>query len=171
MTEPQEPYVAAPATAPVATTPAAVEVGPSGAGIAVRIVLTVLGAAAMIVGAFLDWGGGTKGTEIEWRAFYDTNAAGGGTVGFVTSVGMVFIVLGLLALLGLAFRTGWLTRVAGALGLVAAVLITITLYRAGEGLSFWGIGFWTSALGSLVALIGGFFGSRPRVVATTVPAY
>jgi hypothetical protein len=167
-TDPTAQPVAAPSA--TATVPAAVEVGPSGGGIAARIALTLVGAAAMIVGAFLEWGGGTAGTEVEYRAFFDTDAGGGETVGFATSAGFVLIVLGLLALLGMAFRTGWLTRLAGALGLVALVLLVVTLYRADESLSFLQIGFWVSAAGSLVALIGGFLGSRPRVVATSVPA-
>jgi hypothetical protein len=171
MTTPQTDPTAQPvATVPAETVPAAVEVGPSGGGIAGRLILTVLGAAGMIVGAFLEWGAGAAGTEVEYRAFFDTDAAGGETVGFATSAGFVLIVLGLLALLGMAFRTGWLTRLAGALGLVALVLLVVTLYRADETLSFFQIGFWLSAAGSLVALIGGFLGSRPRVVATSVPA-
>ncbi|MGH2661860.1 MAG: hypothetical protein ACRDH8_03430 [Actinomycetota bacterium] len=162
-----------PTAQPVATTataPAAVEVGPSGGGIALRMALTVLGAAGMIVGAFLKWGAERIGTEVEFRAFFDTEAVGGPTVGFATSTGFALIVLGLLALLGMAFRTGWLTRLAGALGLVALVMLVITQYQADETLSFFQIGFWVCAAGSLVALIGGFLGSRPRIVATSVPA-
>jgi hypothetical protein len=158
------------ATGPVATAPAAVEVGPSGGGIALRMALTVLGAAGMIIGAFLEWGADRIGTEVEFRAFFDTDAVGGPTVGFATSAGFVLIVLGLLALLGMAFRTGWLTRLAGALGLVALVMLVITQYQADETLSFFQIGFWLCAVGSVVALIGGFLGSRPRIVATSVPA-
>lgn len=167
---PLDPTAQPVATGPVAMAPAAVEIGPSGSGIALRMILTVLGAAGMIVGAFLEWGADRIGTEVEFRAFFDTDAVGGPTVGFVTSAGFVLIVLGLLALLGLAFRTGWLTRLAGALGLVALVMLVITQYQADETLSFFQIGFWLCAAGSLVALIGGFLGSRPRIVATSVPA-
>ena len=170
---PTDPTAQPVATAPVsstATVPAALEVGPSGGGIAGRLILTVLGAAGMIVGAFLEWGAETIGTEVEYRAFFATDAAGGETVGLATSAGFVLIVLGLLAVLGMAFRTGWLTRLAGALGLVALVLFVVTLYRADQSLGFLQLGFWLCAAGSLVALIGGFLGSRPRVVATSVPA-
>jgi hypothetical protein len=152
-------------TAPPATAPgaASVEVGPSGGGVAARIVLTILGAAGMIAGAFLAWGGDATGTEVEFKVFYSTEV--GGQSGIASSAGLVFIVLGLLALLGLAFRTGWLTRLAGALGIVAAVLVVISAYRADESITFFELGFWLCAGGSLVALIGGFLGSRERVVA------
>lgn len=163
------PPAAPPAAAPAATAPtsAAVEVGPSGAGVAARIVLTIIGAAGMIAGAFLAWGGGAAGTEFEFRVFYSTQIRG--EAGIATSAGLVFIILGLLALLGMAFRTGWLTRLAGALGVIAAVLVVISAYRApGEAtISFFELGFWLCAGGSLVALIGGFLGSRERVVART----
>jgi hypothetical protein len=161
---------AAPAAAPVATTPAAVEVGPSGGGVATRMILTILGAAGMIFGAFLPLAFDLAGTETPFRLLFSTE--GGDAAGIASSAGAVLIVLGLLALVGLAFRTGWLTRLAGALGLVTLVLLVITMMRGDFGdIGTFQIGFWISALGSLLALIGGFFGSRPRVVATSVPAY
>jgi hypothetical protein len=159
------PQTAPTTAAPAATAPgaASVEVGPSGAGVAARIVLTILGAAGMIGGAFLTWGGDAVGTEVEFKVFYSAEA--GAESGIVTSAGLVFIVLGLLALLGMAFRTGWLTRLAGALGVVAGVLVIISIYRADQSITFFELGFWLCAGGSLVALIGGFLGSRERVVA------
>ncbi len=159
-------------TAPVAaapTTAAAVEVGPSPGGLTTRLLLTILGAAAMILGAFLEWLNEASGTEITYRVFFSTDATAGES-GLIASAGFVLIVLGLLALLGTAFRTGWLTRLAGALGLVALVLLVISTYGADGTVGNLGPGFWLSALGSLLALIGGFFGSRPRVVATSVRA-
>jgi hypothetical protein len=137
------------------------------------MILTIVGALAMIGGAFLVWAQGVRGTEIHWEAFFSTEAQGGADVGIATSAGMVLVVLGLLAVLGLAFRTGWLTRLAAALGLVALILLTVSLFRADTdlGLGFWDLGYWICVAGSLLALIGGFLGSRPRVVATSVPAY
>ena len=70
-------------------------------------------------------------------------------------------------MLGLAFRSGWLTRIAGALGIVGFVLVAIELFRANGGQALQA-GAWVALAGSVVALIGGFFGTR-RVV-TTVPA-
>jgi hypothetical protein len=144
-----------------------------GGTLVTRMVLTVLGGAAMILGAFLDWfpadqagGVGTEGTATSWSAFYSTDNPFGAS--FFASAGFVAIVLGVLALLGLAFRTGWLTRTAGALGIVAIVLYAITLYRvpgADYGLGEIGLGAWLVVGGGVLALIGGFMGTR--TVATT----
>lgn len=176
---------ATPAAPP--TTTAAVDVGPSAGGLSARIVLTLLGAAGMILGAFLNWFNfgdavppgvdvpGTAGIEWNWSILYSTEDPFDAS--FFSSIGFVVIVLGLVALLGLALRTGWLTRLAGVLAIVVVVLYAITLYRvpaeeAGpEGLSIAeiGIGAWIVAAGGLVVLIAGFLGSR-RVVSANVPA-
>ncbi len=94
----------------------------------VRMVLTILGAAAMIVGSFLAWvlnttNGSLVGTELPLRSFYRPVFAQGSS--FVSSPGAVMILLGLIALLGMAGWGGWLTRIAGALGIIALVLIVI----------------------------------------------
>ena len=171
---------------PPATTTAAVDVGPSAGGLSLRIVLTLIGAAGMILGAFLAWFSfgdapagadlpGNKGIEMSWKILYTPD---GGTStypfdnSFFTSIGFVTIILGLLALLGLALRTGWLSRLAGALAIVVVVLYAITLYRVPDAdlsISDFGIGVWVVAAGGLIVLIGGFLGSR-RIVSATVPA-
>jgi hypothetical protein len=169
------------ATTTTAPAPAVVEGGPPAGGLTIRIILTLLGAAAMILGAFLDWfifevpegvdvGQDTAGINTSWSIFYSTDDPFGAD--FITSAGFVAIILGLLALLGLAFRTGWLTRIAGALAIIAIVLYAITLYRvedAGFTVADIGFGAWLVAAGGLIALIGGFFGSRRVITATTVP--
>jgi hypothetical protein len=133
-----------------------------GGTLATRMVLTVIGAAGMIVGAFLKWSDQADqiGTEIKVQELWSTNVSGESS--FVTSVGFVTIVLGLLALLGLAFRSGWLTRIAGALAIVVFVLYAITIYRVpGEsGVGNIGIGPWIVLAGGVLALIGGFMGTR-----------
>lgn len=176
----------APAAAP-ATTTAAVDVGPTVGGLSGRIILTLLGAAGIIIGAFLEWFSfgaeveaqagaagvdvpGGAGTDLSWSIFYSTDDPTGPS--FFASAGFVAIVLGLLALLGLALRTGWLTRLAGALAIVAIVLYAITLYRVPDqdlSISQVGLGAWVTLAGGLIVVIGGFLGSR-RVVAVNVPA-
>ena len=169
---------AAAVAAPAATTTAAVDVGPTAGGLSARILLTLLGAAAMIIGAFLDWfaapgdvpAPSSAGTSFSWSIFYSTDEPGGAS--FFASAGFVAILLGLLALLGLALRTGWLTRLAGVLAIVVIVLYTITLYRvedAGFSIAQIGLGAWIVAAGGLIVLIAGFLGSR-RVVSANVPA-
>jgi hypothetical protein len=135
----------------------------SAGGVAGRIGLTALGAVGLIVGAFLDWlgGGPSKGIDVEVPVFWTTDIAG--EAGFVTSAGFAVIILGLLALLGLAFRSGWLTRLAGALGLVAFVLFTITTYRAEGSIGDLGIGMWVILASSLLILVAGFLGTRRMV--------
>ena len=133
----------------------------------VRFVLTLGGAGMLIVGALLDWVKGAPGIELSWRAFIQTTFSTR-TSTFLTTAGFVMVALGLIAVLGLAPRTGWLTRVAGALGIVAFVLFVIQLFRSG-GYQALAPGVWLCFAGAIVALIGGYFGSRTVVVAGPPP--
>jgi hypothetical protein len=133
-----------------------------------RLLLTLAGAAAMIVGAFGPWSANLAGTELTNRALVQTTFT---TSTFLLSIGAIAIGLGLLAVVGLAFRSGWLTRLAGALGIVLSVLYAIELFRVPgpfpTGTVGWGV--WTFLGGSIVALIGGFLTTRtPQVVAADV---
>jgi hypothetical protein len=121
----------------------------------VRLILTIAGAAAMILGAFLEWVNGHDGVDLAFRAYYRPVFANSA---FLMSAGAVMILLGLIALVGLADWGGSLSRIAGALGIVAFVLILISMGRVagmelpndiGEGLVW-------SVAGSIVVLIGGF---------------
>jgi hypothetical protein len=162
----------------VETRPAAVDVRPTAGGLTARIILTVLGAAGMIIGAFLPWLAfeaeeipptvGLGGIDLKNSIFYSVDDPSGAT--FIGSAGFVAIVLGVLALLGLAFRTGWLTTLAGVLGIVGFAAVLITLYRVPEaslGVGNVGIGLWIVLAGSVIAVIAGFFGARPRAVTST----
>jgi hypothetical protein len=166
----------------VAAAPVAVDVHPTAGGLATRLVLSVLGAAGMIIGAFLPWfrfgegeappGIGLTGIEVSNSIFYSTDDPFGAS--FVESAGLAAIILGVLALLGMAFRSGWLTSVAGVLGIIAFALVLISLYRvpdAGFDVSNVGIGLWVVLAAGVVALIGGFFGTRPTAVASTTARY
>lgn len=155
--------------------PAAVDVRPTAGGLTIRLVLSVLGAAGMIIGAFLSWfrfgegevppGIGLTGIDVSNSVFYSTDDPFGAS--FIGSAGLVAIILGLVALVGMALGSGWLTSLAGALGMVAFVLVLITLYRVEDAafdVSNVGIGLWLVLAGGILALIGGFFGARPRAV-------
>jgi len=148
------------APAPVART--------STLGLMARIVLTLVGAAGMILGPFLAWAREVRAIDLDVRALYRTTFAQN-TTNFLATVGFVMIALGLLALVGLAARSGWLTRLAGALGIVTFVLFVIELYRA-AGSQSPGPGAWISLAGSVVALVGGFLGTRTAVVTAVPPA-
>lgn len=159
---------------PAAGAPVAYQSGTSLAGLITRIILTVIGAAALILGGFLTWyrpraAGGLRiaGTDLDGRAYYTVALTR--APHFVSSAGAVMILLGLLALVGLAPRTGWLTRLVGALGIVGFVLYVITLARAavpGGTLATIGTGAWVCLAGGVICLAGGFSGTR-RVVRTT----
>lgn len=145
--------------------PPAVDIGPSPGGLVVRLLLSALGAAGMIVGAFLPWAFDDAGTSVEPVVFYSTDVQAQASL--LTSAGGIVILLGLLALVGMALRTGWLTSLMGALGIVAAVLVLITLYRlpVEVGIADVQVGLWLILAGGVLALIGGFFGARPRTAA------
>jgi hypothetical protein len=137
-------------------------------GVAARVALTLIGAAGLIVGSFLHWftDSGVKSTKIPVKIFWSTNIQSA-NASFVASAGFVTIVIGLIALLGLAARTGALTRLAGVLGIVAFVLFVITLYRVKQPnltIGDVGVGMWIILAGGVVALVAGFFGSRSVVM-------
>ncbi|MGZ5213619.1 MAG: sugar:proton symporter [Actinomycetota bacterium] len=134
------------------------------AGIGARIALTLLGAAGLIVGAFLDWTTSIQGTKLDLRAFWTTNLRSTGT--FVATVGFVMIVVGLVAVVGLAMGSGWLTRLAGAVAVVGFVLFAIEVYRSSADDTI-GVGAWVALAGGIVTLIAGFFGPRQVITAPT----
>jgi hypothetical protein len=133
--------------------------------IAARTVLTVLGAAGLIVGAFLDFVDGIVGTRLSWSIFYRADITETGS--FFRTVGVVMIALGLVALIGLAMHSGWLTRLAGVLGIIGVVLVGIGVYRVAGGQTM-DVGVWICLAGSVLALIGGFFGV-PRTSVIRIP--
>jgi len=127
-------------------------VGPT--GVTSRILLTALGAAGLIVGAFLDWTRDTQGTHVSWRALYQDTF--GGTNDIVQSIGGISILVGLLAVLGLADASGWLTRLAGAVGIIGSVLVIIQIQRSSDhGLQ---VGLWFALVGSVLCVLAGWAG-------------
>jgi len=133
--------------------------------IAARTVLTVLGAAGLIIGAFLDFVGGIAGTKLSWSILYRADITQ--TNSFFRTVGVLMIALGLVALVGMAMHSGWLTRLAGVLGIIGVVLVGIGVYRVPGGQTM-DVGVWICLAGSVLALIGGFFGV-PRSSVVTIP--
>jgi hypothetical protein len=138
------------------------------AALGVRFVLTLVGAAGLIISGFMDWIRDTSGVDLSIRSLWETRF--NTDSGFLQTVGFAVIVLGLLAILGLAPRTGWLARAAGALGIIVFVLFLIQVYRADQTVNDLQPGAWLCLAGAVVALIGGFFGTRTTVVTTATPA-
>jgi hypothetical protein len=120
------------------------------------VVLTLIASAVIIVGAFLSWVNSMAGTTLTIKAYYTTDF--GHATSFLASAGFVALVIGLVAIIGLAGSSGWLTRLAGALGIVGFVLIVIQVVRANAGVAAMGAGLWMLLAGGIVALVAGFLG-------------
>jgi hypothetical protein len=131
-------------------------------GVTSRVLLTVLGAAGLIFGAFLDWTRNLQGTHVSWKAVYQDTF--GTTNEIVQSVGGASILLGLLAVLGLADAGGWLVRVAGALGIVGSILFIIQVQDSSD--HSLQAGLWFALGGSVLCVIAGLsgFGARREVI-------
>lgn len=128
-----------------------------------RLLLTLAGCAAVIIAAFLDWTRGIAGTDLTNHSLVKIEFFAQSDI--VKSVGGIAILLGLVALVGLVDRTGWLTRLAGALGIVLFVLLAIEVYRSAQ--HSMQVGAWLALAGSVVLVIAGFLG-REIVEAPTV---
>ena len=119
----------------------------------------------MVISVFMDWARGNAATDISVRALWSTRFGHAGN-NWLTTIGAVIIALALIAIIGLAPRTGMLTSLAGALGIAVFVLFLVQLYRADFTVNDLDPGAWVALAGSIVALVGGFFGARTVVVAT-----
>jgi hypothetical protein len=119
--------------------------------VAGRAMFTLIGAAGLVVGAFLPWVRGIDGNQLALSALvrrpFETESSQLMTVGFVC------VLLGLLAVIGLA-TSGWLTRLAGALGIVVFILLLIQLYGVQPSV-LPGPGPWLVLAGGIVAVVGG----------------
>ena len=131
-----------------------------------RVLLTLVGGGLLIASAFLDWlgfEGAPEGTEVPIQFLW--SPAEREVPEFATSLGFVVILLGLIAILGLVPRTGWLTSLAGLLAIAVFVLSVVTLYRVGGegahlGIGEIAVGGWFVLGGGVLALIAGFIGRR-----------
>lgn len=134
--------------------------------LAVRVILSVGAAVLLLTGSFLEWAQGTEGSALAVQGYWETDA---GTAGFFSSAGLVTAICGAAIILGLAFKSGWLTRFAGAVALVAFTLVVIQLGREGslDSLLDVGTGLWLVLAGGVMALIGGFFPTTRTVSAAT----
>jgi hypothetical protein len=129
----------------------------------------------MIGGSFLVWlrRQSLTGVQLNHRIYYRLYFAKNGALHtaphsrFLTSAAIVTIALGVLALIGLVFRRGWLTSLAGLAAVAAIVLFALTLKRADvvphlrlrKNL---GVGSVVVAAGGVLAFVGGLVGVRRR---------
>lgn len=115
-----------------------------------RVLLTLVGAAGLIVGAFMDWIRGIPGTQLSLSALYKTPFVS--DTHLPVTVGFAVLALALVGVVGLA-TGGWLTRLAGALGIVIFILLFIQMYT-GHIHTLPGAGPWLVLAGGLVSAAG-----------------
>ncbi len=133
-----------------------------------RIAVTVVGGILLIVSGLVDWIKNLSGVNLTVKALFQSTFRRPNS--FVSSVGFVVIVLGLLALLGLAPRSGWLTRAAGALAVAVFVLFIIQVVSSDRGVSDMQAGPWLSLVGGIVTIVGGFVASNRARLLRRAPA-
>lgn len=128
---------------------------PNPGRVAARAVMTIVGAALLILSPWLDWIGSRAGTKTTIEAYWRSTL--GPADRFFESAGIVMIVLGALGLIGLAFKSGWLTRIVGILGIVALILFAIAMGRTNADIpGDVGPGLWVALAGSILLLVAGF---------------
>jgi vacuolar-type H+-ATPase subunit I/STV1 len=126
-----------------------------------RIVLTLLGGLLMISGATGPWVDDVAGVDLTYEGYVETVFGGdvasppeGLSTSFV-AVGLVAIILGVVAVLGVFSRTGMPTRMAGVLAVVLMLAFVFTVMDADVSL---GSGPLVVLAGAVLALLGGIAG-------------
>ncbi len=134
--------------------------GPAERGAAWRLGLSAVSGLALVASTFTPWGFNHKAYRIGADVLFTKDATV--RAGFLTSIGLLTLALGIVALAGLIPRRGWLTTVAGIAGAVIAIEFLIThLIRANFPRSQLDYG-WYLALLSFLAIPAGFVGTRPK---------
>lgn len=129
--------------------------------VVLRILLTVLGALVMVIGANGEWLNGLAGTDLTYEIYAETVFGGDvpsppeGLNTLFVSLGLVPMVLAVFVLLGLASRTGLLTRLAAGVALLLMIGFAITVATSDASL---GSGVYVVMLGAVLALVGGIVG-------------
>ena len=130
-----------------------------------RLVITVIGIAALVVGAFLDWQTSQPGYRLTNRSLLHNDFST--TSNMTRSVGAISVLIAAFALLALLDRTGWLTRLAGLAAVVLFAMFALQLYRhSGQhfdpALRAVGVGGWVTVGAGVVLLLGGLVRYRPK---------
>ena len=119
----------------------------------VRAILTLAGAAALVIAVFQPWIHGATGDSLAFEAYWKMNPAT--DANFWQSAGLLALGCALVGVLGLMTINGWITRLAGAVAIVGFGLIVIELARANATLpDDIGAGLWWMLGGGAAMLIG-----------------
>lgn len=117
-----------------------------------RVLFTVVGGAALVVAAFLDWSRDMTGVTLSNHSLINIDFLAQSDI--VRTVGGLAVVIGLVGMFGLVDRSGWLTRLAGVLGIALFVMFVIQVFRS--DVHTMQPGAWLALAGGVVMLIGGF---------------
>jgi hypothetical protein len=117
-----------------------------------RILFTVVGGAALVVSAFLNWSRDMTGTALSNHSLIETSFLS--QTDIVRTVGGLAVVIGLVGMFGLVDRSGWLTRLFGLLGVALFVMFLIEVLRS--NVHTLQAGAWLALGGAIAMLIGGF---------------
>jgi len=132
----------------------------------VRTILTLAGAAALVIAVFQPWIHSTNGDTLAFKAYWVMNPAT--NANFWQSAGLVALGCAIVGVLGLMTLSGWITRLAGAVAIIAFGLIVVELARANATLpDDIGAGLWWMLGGGVVMLIGSLVTPAPTVATTT----
>jgi hypothetical protein len=130
-----------------------------------RVILTLLGGALMILGAFGAWLQGIAGSNLAYTDYvnsvFDTQVPpppDSVDANFV-SVGILAVALGVLVLISLASRSGQLTRLVGGFSVLLFGAVAFTITNANLDV---GGGLVMVIAGAAIALIGGICGMIGR---------
>ena len=131
-----------------------------------RLVLTFIGAAALVVGAFLDWTSGSlTGDRLTMRSLVQNDF--GITDDVLRTVGAVSVLIAIVAVLGIFDLTGWLTRLAGLAAVALFAMFAVEVFRHngehfGPAYDALGPGAWCQLGGGVVLLIAGMVRYRRK---------
>lgn len=130
-----------------------------------RLVFTLLGAAALVVGAFLNWTGSLAGNKLTLRSLVQNSFYTRSNM--LHTVGAVSVLIAIVAVLGLLDRTGSLTRLAGLAAVVVFALFALQVYRHNgqhfnTAVNALQLGAWCQLGGGVVLLIGGLVRYRRK---------
>jgi hypothetical protein len=117
-----------------------------------RVLFTVVGGAALVVAAFLNWSRDMTGVSLSNHSLINTEFLT--QTDIVRTVGGLAVVIGLAGMFGLVDRSGWLTRLFGLLGIALFVMFLIEVLRSNNHMMQ--PGAWLALAGGVVMLIGGF---------------
>jgi hypothetical protein len=130
-----------------------------------RLVFTLIGVVALVVGVFLDWTQSLTGYRLTMRSLVHNSFSTRSEL--LRTVGAVSLLIAIVALLSLLDRTGWLTRLAGLGAVVLFAMFAIQVFRHhgqhfGAAYDALRAGAWCQLGGGVVLLFGGLIRYRRK---------